>query len=455
MLPEKPTRRTFLQHAAQTGALASSLLILPKMLRGGSAEPSATEKINLAAIGLGGRGFGLLQGLAHGHNVVALCDVDDRTAAPAYKEWPNARRHRDYRKMLEDQKDIDAVVIAAPDHHHFAMAMRALQCGKHVYCEKPLTHTIAEARALAAAARDARVATQMGNQGNAGAGVRIIQEWLEDGLIGAVREVHAWTCKPEMAQGIGRPTDTPPVPAGLDWDLWLGPAPIRPYHPVYLPFAWRAWWAFGSCALGDMACHVLNTPWRALNLGLPTSVEAYQHKCTDETGPHSSMIYFEFPSRGALPPVRLTWYDGGMMPPRPPELPDGYRMGDNEGCLFIGERGKILCNCYGNDPRLLPLELMKEHGVGRQRIARSPGHGEEWLAAIKGGPKPGSHFEHAAVLTELVQLGNVAIRTSAKVLAGKSNGYPVKLLWDAQNAKVTNIPEANQFLQTEYRPGWV
>lgn len=457
MMTEKQTRRGFLRTAAGAGAVASSLLILPKNVLGGAAEKAASGKINLAGIGLGGRGYGLLKQLAGGHNVVALCEVDDRNAAAAQKEWPAAKRHRDFRRMFDVQQDIDAVVIATPDHQHFAMAMRALKAGKHVYCEKPLTHTVQEARALAAAARESKVATQMGNQGNAGEGVRIIQEWLEDGAIGAVREVQAWTNKPECPQGINRPADRPPVPAGLDWDLWLGPAPERPYHPAYLPFVWRAWWAFGSCALGDMACHVLNTPWRALKLGLPVSVEAYQNRCTDETGPLSSIIYFEFPARGSNPPVRLTWHDGGMMPPRPLEMPDDdYRLGDNEGCLFLGETGKIMCSCYGDNPRLLPIEKMKQYGLGRKRIARSPGHGEEWFAAIKGGPQAGSHFEHAAVLTEVVQLGNVAIRTSARVLAErKQNGYPVKILWDAKNGKVTNIPEANQFLQTEYRPGWV
>jgi hypothetical protein len=450
----KQTRRDFLKMAAVASAAASSILILPKNVLGAANEPAASEKINLAGIGLGGRGHGLLKSLASEHNVVALCDVDERTLARVRPDWPAAQCFRDFRKLLDERKDIDAVVIATPDHLHFPIAMRALKLGKHVYCEKPLTHTVTEARQLAAAARAAKVATQMGNQGNAGAGVRIMQEWLEDGAIGAVREVCAWTNKPVWPQGITRPTDTPPVPAGLDWDLWLGPAPARPYHSAYLPFVWRGWWAFGSCVIGDMACHVLNNPWRALDLGLPVSVEAYQNKGNDETGPLSSMIYFEFAARGARPPVRLTWYDGGMMPPRPEGLPDDLRMGDNEGCLFIGESGQIVCSCYGESPRLLPLDKMKDYGTGKKRIARSPGHGAEWLAAIKGGPKPGSHFERAAVLTEFVQLGNVAIRTSAKLLGGKDNGYPVKLLWDAQAGKVTNLAEANEFLQTEYRQGW-
>jgi len=292
------------------------------------------------------------------------------------------------------------------------------------------------------------------NQGNAGEGVRIMQEWIEDGAIGPVREVHAWTNKPVWPQGIERPTETPPVPAGLDWDLWLGPAPQRPYNPCYLPFKWRGWWDFGSCVIGDMACHVLNNPWRALSLGQPTSVEAYPSRCTTETGPLASIIYFEFPARGQMPPVKITWYDGGIMPLRPVELEDSRRMGDNEGCMFIGDNGKMVCSCYGDSPRIIPEARMKEYKRPAKRIPRSPGHGKEWIDACKGGPKAGSHFEHAALLTEFIQLGNVAIRWSAMRHADGINGIPVKLLWNAQAGKITNVPEANRFLQTEYRKGW-
>lgn len=448
------SRRSFVKTSAAAVAASAVFQIVPRRAVAGGGEPPPSERLNIAGIGLGARGFGLLQGLAADHNVVALCDVDDRTAAEAYRQWPKAARYRDFRKMLESQKDIDAVTIATPDHLHFVIAMWALKHGKHVYCEKPLTHTIAEARALAKAAGEAKVATQMGNQGNAGEGVRLMQEWIEDGAIGSVREVHAWTNKPVWPQGIGRPTGAPPVPDGLDWDLWLGPVPERPYHPAYLPFKWRGWWAFGSCVIGDMACHVLNNPWRALNLGLPASVEAYSSGCTAETGPLASMVYFDFPARGEMPPVNVTWYDGGMMPPRPPELEDSRRMGDNEGCLFVGDAGKIICSCYGDNPRIIPEARMKEYERPAKRIPRSPGHGEEWIRACKGGPKAGSHFERAAVLTEVVQLGNVAIRWSAKQHAAKTNGCPVKLLWDAEAGRVANVPEANRFLQTETRKGW-
>ena len=413
---------------------------------------SPGQKLNIAGIGLGGKGFDDLQNVA-GENIVALCDVDPNYAAPAFAKWPNARRHTDFRKMLETQKDIDAVIVATPDHLHFSISMCAIAHGKHVYCQKPLTHTVAEARAISLAASKAGVATQMGNQGNAGEGVRLIQEMIEEGVIGTVREVHAWTEKPVWPTGMGRPSEIQAVPAGMDWDLWLGPAPERPFNTAYLPFKWRGWWDFGSCSLGDMGCHVLNTPWRALNLGLPTSVEAYSRACNEETGPLASTIYYEFPGRDNRPPVKLTWYDGGIMPPRPVEMTDNRRLGDNEGCIFVGDRGKITCSCYGENVRLLPESLEKSYVRPAPKIPRSPGHYQEWLAACKGGPKAGSHFERSAILTEVVQLGNVAIRHSARITREQQNGRPVKLMWDAVAGKSQDV-EANLLLQNAYRKGW-
>ncbi|MGD0579327.1 MAG: Gfo/Idh/MocA family oxidoreductase, partial [Bryobacteraceae bacterium] len=308
-------------------------------------------------------------------NIVALCDVDDDLAAPSYREFPKARRHRDYRRMLEQQKDIDAVVVSTPDHSHAAITLAAMQMGKHVYTEKPMAHSVNEARVLAEAARRYKVATQMGNQGNASEGVRRMSEWIWAGVIGPVREVHAWTSKPGTVwpQGIERPKETPPAPTTLDWDLWLGPAPDRPYHPAYLPFKWRGWWAFGDCALGDMGCHVLNNAFKPLKLGHPSSVEAYSTNGNAETGPVAAIIYYEFPEREGMPPVKLTWYEGGMMPPRLLELPDEVRMGDNEGVVFIGQKGKILCGCYGDDPTLLPAALMAEYEDLPKTLQRSPG----------------------------------------------------------------------------------
>ncbi|MCY2989698.1 MAG: Gfo/Idh/MocA family oxidoreductase [Planctomycetota bacterium] len=443
---DKVTRRRFLT----TATAVSTFVIVPRHVLGGPGEQPPSGKMNIAGIGVGGRGMGLLTSLGS-QNIVAVCDPDDRHLTTAAKQWPAAKRHRDFRRMIETQQDIDAVVVATPDHLHFVASMWAIKSGKHVYCEKPLTRTIGEARVLAKVARESKVATQMGNQGNADEGVRLMQEWIGAGALGTVSQVHCWTNKPVWPQGIHRPSDTPPVPAELDWDLWLGPAAQRPYHPAYLPFVWRGWWDFGSCSLGDMGCHVLNSPWRALKLGLPTSVEAYSNGCTDETGPRSSIIYYDFPARGDLGPVRLTWYDGGMMSPRPPELEHFYRMGDNEGCLFVGDKASMICSCYGGAPRILPTARMQEFKATPKTIPRSPGHLEEWLAASRGGPPAGSHFEHSAILAEVVQLGNLGVRFGANQ---KENGRPVKLLWDAAAGRVTNEPDANRYLLTEPRKGW-
>ncbi len=448
----KVSRRSALK-AAAIAAAPAIFHIVPRHCLGGPGQTPPSEKLNIAAIGVGGQGRNDVRSLAGEKevNIVALCDVDEKTAGPAFADYPDAKKYVDFRKMLEEQKDIDAVTVATPDHLHYVVSATAMQLGKHVYCQKPLTHSIAETRAIAALAKKTKVATQMGNQGNAREEVRLVEEWLNDGAIGAVREVHAWTNKPIWPTGIDRPKDTPPVPATLNWDLWLGPVAERPYHPDYLPFVWRGWWAFGSAAIGDMACHVINTPFRALKLGLPTSVEAYATKYTDETGPMASMIYYQFPARGSLPPVKLTWYEGGMMPPRPEELEPGRRMGNNEGVLFVGEKGKIMCGCYGDNARIIPETKMQDYKRPAKTIARSPGHYKEWIIAAKGGPQAGSHFEHAAVLVELVQLGNVAVRSSHRQ---SDNGYESKIEWDAANMKVTNYPEANRFLQTEYRKGW-
>ena len=353
--------------------------------------------------------------------------------------------------MLEKQKDIDAVVVATPDHMHAVISLTAMQLGKHVYCEKPMAHSLEEVRLMARAAGRYKVATQMGNQGNAGEGVRLMSEWIADGAIGDVREVHAWTNKPVWPQGIGRPSETPPVPPELDWDLWLGPAPQRPYHPSYLPFTWRGWWDFGSCSLGDMGCHVLNNVVHPMKLGSPTSIEAYATRCTSETGPLATMIYYEFAARGSMPPVRLTWYDGGMMPPRPLELEDGRRMGDNEGVMFVGDKGKLICGCYGDSPRLIPESRMREYKLPAKTLARSPGHHTEWVNACKGGPQARSNFADAAALTEIVILGNVAIRAG---MHQKQNGMRVRLDWDADAMKFTNSPDAEEYLRCSYRKGW-
>jgi len=356
----KISRRDFMAGAAA----AAAFTIVPRHVLGGTGYTPPSEKLNIAAIGVGGLGDMHSRGTdnllaVEGENIVALCDVDHDYSAEMFKRYPNAKIYTDYRKMLEKQKDIDAVIVSTPDHSHAAITMMALKMGKHVYCEKPLTHSIYEARKITEAAGEAKVATQMGNQGHAEEGIRLICEWIWDGAIGPVREVHAWANRPAgwWPQGIKRPTDKPPVPAGLNWDLWLGPAPYRPYHPAYLPFVWRGWWDFGTGVMGDMGCHILDPAFWALKLKAPTSIEAcftkgedYKEKIS-ETAPKSSIIYYQFPARDGMPPVKLTWYDGGLMPERPQELEEGRRMGgESGGTLFVGEKAKIMCGCYGRSP---------------------------------------------------------------------------------------------------------
>jgi predicted dehydrogenase len=442
----KPTRRAFGRIA--TGVTAFT--VVPRSVLGGPGHTAPSEKLNIAGIGVGGRGAGDIQELET-QNIVALCDVDWRQAAGTFNRHPRAKKYHDFREMLDkEDRNIDAVVVATPDHCHAPASLAAIRRGKHVYCEKPLSHTVYEARLMAQAAREHRVATQMGNQGQAGEEVRLLCETIWDGAIGQVREVHVWTDRPLNGvnrvfwpQGVNRPTDTSPVPQGLNWDLWLGPAPNRPYHPAYLPFTWRGWWDFGTGALGDIGCHALDPVFRALKLGHPTSIEACCTLVNDQTYPVASRVTYEFPARGDLAPVRLHWYDGGMKPPRPPEL-DANRRWDTNGHLYVGDRGKMLGS------RLIPEARRKEYGRPPRKLERSPGHHQEWIDACKGGKPAGSNFpDHAGLLAQVVLLGNIALRSALKEkLIG------TKLLWDGAAFRFTNIPEANAFLTKEYRAGW-
>ncbi len=432
------SRRQVLSGAA---ALAT-VTIVPRHVLGGSGQVPPSEKLNIAGIGIGGRGQGDLHE-CNSENIVALCDVDDSYADKVYKTYPKARRWHDFRKMLDEQKDIDAVVIATPDHLHAVASMAAIKAGKHVYCEKPLAHSIWECRQVAKAAHQAGVATQLGNQGQATEANRLVSEYIWDGALGPVREVHSWCNRYISPRGIGRPTDTPPVPETLNWDLWLGPAKSRPYHPCYHPFSWRGWWDFGTGVLGDIGCHQLDPVFRALKLGYPTSVEACSSGSNDETAPLASLVRFEFATRGDMPPLKLTWYDGGLMPPRPEELEPGRRFGEVDDTLFVGDKGKMLGH------RLIPESTMRDYKQPSKTIQRSPGHHAEWLAACKGGPAARSNFDWAGPLTEVVLLGNVALRTE-KLLYEKG----LKLTFDAPSMKITNLPEANQFIRGQYRDGW-
>lgn len=443
------SRRQFMGGAAIASA---AFMVLPGRVLGRAGFKPPSEKLNLAGIGIGGQG-GHDIGQMLSENIVALCDVDWAHGAGMFRRFPDAKKYKDYRKMLEEQKDIDAVVVATPDHQHAIVSLTAMKLGKHVYCEKPLTHTVWEARQMSRVAREQKVATQMGNQGQASEETRRLSEMIWDNAIGPVREAHVWTDRPSNGlfneywpQGVERPKDTPRVPDTLDWDLWLGPAPQRPFHPAYLPFKWRGWWDFGTGALGDIGCHALDPVFRALKLGHPLSVEASSTRVNTETYPLASMVTYQFPARGDMPALKLVWYDGGLRPPRPAELEPEEVMGDN-GHLFIGDKGKILKGRRGY--ALIPAAREKEYGDPPKKLARSIGHYQEWIAACKGGAPGGANFDWAGPLTEVVLLGNVALR-----LQMREELTTKRLLWDGEHLRFTNSDTANQFLKTEYRTGW-
>jgi predicted dehydrogenase len=460
------SRRAFL---GRTALAAAAFQVVPGHVLGLNGATSPNEKLNIAAVGVGGQGSSDLHEM-ESENIVALCDADWGYAAACFKRYPKARPHKDYRKMLEEQKEIDAVTIATPDHLHAVVTMAALKAGKHAYCQKPLTHSVWEARQIAEAARASKLATQMGNQGQASEETRRLCELVWSGAIGAVREAHIWTDRPSQGlfkeywpQGVPRPKETPAVPAGLDWDLWVGPAPMRPYHPIYLPFKWRGWWDFGTGALGDIGCHALDPIFRALKLGAPSSVQASSSRVNDETYPLASMVTYTFPARGKeiqannyhvkglqgaaaggveMPPLRVGWYDGGLRPPRPEGLPVGRAMAEN-GNMLVGDKGFIL------NYNLYPESLRKEMSGLPRSIPRSGIHYKEWILACKGGKPGGSCFDWAGPLAEAVLLGNIALRTQLREDLTRTS-----LAWDSSNLKISNIEEANKFVRRDYRQGW-
>ena len=462
-------RRQFLKSTAFAG---TAFMVLPAGVVGLRAGTSPNEKLNIAGIGIGGQGASDLHNM-ESENIVALCDVDQNYAAHVFKKYEKAKQFTDYRKMLDEMKEIDAVVVATPDHLHAFASTEAIKHGKHVYCEKPLTHSVWEARQLAKTAREAKVATQMGNQGQASSETRRLCELVWSGVIGPVREAHIWTDRPSNGlfkeywpQGVSRPKDTPPVPSTLDWDLWLGPAPQRPYHPAYLPFVWRGWWDFGTGALGDIGCHSMDPVFRALKLGAPTTVQAASTRVNEETFPVGSIVTYQFPARSAavqannchvtglngagageveMPPCKLVWYDGGLRPPRPAQLPEGQKMGDN-GKLLVGDKGFILSN---NNHVVFPESCSKAAEAIPHTIPTSPGHYKEWIEACKGGKKAGSNFDWAGPLAESVLLGNVALRVQLR-----EDLTLCRLMWDSEQLKFTNLEDANKFVRSEYRAGW-
>lgn len=461
------SRRQFLR---ASGLAAAGAMIVPARVLGRGGEQPPSNKLNLAGIGVAGQGASDLNELA-GENIVALCDVDAAHARGSFRKYPNARRFTDYRKMLDEMPEIDAVVVATPDHHHAPASMEAIRRKKHVYCEKPLTHSVWEARRVAQAAREAKVATQMGNQGQASDDTRRLCELVWGGAIGDVLEAHVWTDRPSQGlfgeywpQGVDRPKDTPACPDTLDWDLWIGPAPMRPYHPIYVPFRWRGWWDFGTGALGDIGCHAFDPVFRALKLGAPLSVQASSTRHNGDSFPLGSMVTWRFPARDAteqahnahlrgqtgraaggiaLPPVKAVWYDGGLRPPRFDGLPEGPGMGPN-GRLLVGTQGCLLGNT------IYPQSRAKEVGTIARTLPRcEEGHYREFAAACKGGPPAGSNFDFAGPLAEAVLLGNVPLRVQLRETLTR-----LELQWDSAALRFTNCDEANAFLRREYRPGW-
>jgi predicted dehydrogenase len=430
-------RRQFLRYSA----LAASAAVAqgPFILRG----QSLNNKLNIAIIGTGGKGTSDTDGLARiGENIVALCDIDERTLNARAKVYPKAKLFRDYRKMLEEMKEIDAVTVSTPDHHHAPASMMAIKLRKHVYCQKPLTHSIYEARKLAEAAREYKVATIMGNQGHSGDGIRSFCELIWAGAIGSIREVHAWTDRPIWPQGLTRPKGTEPAPAHIDWDLFLGPAPERPYNSAYHPFNWRGWWDFGTGALGDMACHVMDGLFWALKLGHADKVGAWSSAVNAETAPKWSVIRYQFPARGDMPALKLFWYDGGKQPfPELLGLDPGDKIPDN-GTLLIGDKGKILTDAYGGRARFTDDSKVQEFPTPPKTLPRVTGHYQEFAEACKGGKPAGSNFDYAGPFSEMVLLGNLAVR------CGK------EFEWDGPNMKAKNCPEADRYIRREYRSGW-
>jgi len=429
-------RRRFLQTSIAGAAAAGVALPLlhPSTVLG------ANERLNIGVIGVGGRGASDLAAVA-GENIAALCDVDESRLNGAAAKFPKAKKYVDYRKLLE-QPNLDAVVIATPDHHHAPATIRAMRLGLHVYCEKPLTHTVNEARLIAKTASEMKLATQMGTQNHEHPGYVRLVELIESGAIGDVSEVHVITDRPGRwwAQGLDAPTASPEIPSHLHWDLWLGPASDRDYHPAYVPFKWRGWWDFGCGAVGDMAIHLMDPTFWALNLGGPVKVTSEGPKVHPQSGPTWMITKFEFGERGEgekkLPPVNVTWYEGTAKPD--PKIAAELPM---NGSLFIGDKGRIAVQ-HGGLPKLLPEDQFADFKGPDAYLPKSPGHHQQWINACKTGSRTGSNFGYAAPFTEIVLLGNVAYRT------GEAIEY------DPAEGKVTNIPRANDLLDKSYRKGW-
>ena len=435
------SRRSFLKNVS---AAALGLTIVPSTVVSGLGHKMPSDTLNIAGVGVGGMGRTNLRNMA-GENVIALCDVDWKYAANAFSDHPNAKRYKDFRKMMDEMgKDIDAVVISTPDHTHYVIAADAMRAGKHVYLQKPLTHSVYESRMLAQLARETGVATQMGNQGNSGEGIRLICEWIWNGEIGEVREAHAWTNRPIWPQGLERPQESQPVPSTLDWDLFLGPAPWRPYHSAYTPWNWRAWWDFGTGALGDMGCHIIDPVFKALELGHPTAFEGSSSQVNTESAPIAEKVTYYFPQRPKkdkvnMPPVTFTWYDGGLMPNRPEGIEEGKILGDDGGgAMFVGSKGTLICSTYAMNPYIIGRENDPPRAPEQFRRVETS-HEMDWVRACKESKEnrveASSNFHYAGPLNEVVVMGNLAVRLQ---------DLKRKLEWDGENMKVTNISPSDE-----------
>jgi predicted dehydrogenase len=502
--PQEVSRRRFLIGA---GTATAAFAVCPSRVLGGEGQVPPSGKLNLAFIGVGSQGLRVMLSFLQYPDVqiVSVCDVNQessdypqwgenefrdsvrrllgadyanwgewlstnqvieltrkmkvtggtagrepcRKIVDAYYASQNRSGHaqgctayNDFRELLGKEKGLDGVVVCTGDHWHAHISVAAMKQGRHVYCQKPMTHSIYEARRMAAVARETKVATQVAVGNQASEATRLLCEWVWSGAVGPVRHVINWSSRPFWPQGVDRPKEAMAVPPGLDWDLWLGPAPYRPYHRAYLPFIWRGWYDFGCGAIGDMGCYSFDTIFRVLKLDAPSTAEASSSEPFEESFPKASIMRFNFPARGDLPPVTLTWYDGGLKP----ELPDGLedkRKLSEEGLLFVGDKGSILCGFTGDDPTLIPESKMKNFQAPPKTLPRSPGHDREWLEACKGGKStPGASFEFSDLVTETILLGNVALRTGEKVL------------WDKANLKAVKAPSAQACIKPEYRSGW-
>ncbi|NJO03678.1 MAG: Gfo/Idh/MocA family oxidoreductase [Bacteroidia bacterium] len=453
--------------------------IVPRHVLGGKGYVAPSDQLNMAGVGVGGKGWVNLNNAFNGgtDNIVTLCDVDDRMAKEAREKWPKATYYRDFREMLDkEDKNIDAVIISSPDHMHAVQALESMKRGKHVYCEKPLTHDIYEARMLTQAAEKYRAVTQMGNQGSSGDDTRYVESWIQSGLIGDVTQVHVWTNRPVWPQGIPTPEGSFEVPKEVDWELWLGTAPTRPFNPIYIPANWRGWADFGTGALGDMGCHFMDVPYRALKLKYPISVYCsaaavwkgfFEIANYTDSYPAATKIHIQFPARENMPPVEMVWYDGGILPDRPSELLPDEALGEwDGGMLFEGTKGKMMAGLFGRKATILPTDKMKEVSLPQPSKplveGGSDGHQQQWVKACKQGygAYTSSSFAEAGPLTETVLMGNLAVRAYNLVEqtgdSGQTFRYPGRkeLLWDGETMKITNFDQANQFVRRTYRGNW-